>query len=228
MMRVAEAKLATTGRTLFLAALMLAVAAAVGAVRPSPVTLRAAPDLEAMLPQRFGEWRQAPIPDAILPRELDLKPGEAIAYRAYKDGAGRVITLVAAYGPPLGDSVRLHRPESCYVAQGFEIRSRSVAPMVLRGIDARIVRLVASSPTRDEAVSYWLRSGPEFVASPAAAQIQAFNGRPRLDGALVRASSSGRDDVLFELHQSFLADFAAALSPDARKILLGQSDETAS
>ncbi|MEQ1929099.1 MAG: exosortase C-terminal domain/associated protein EpsI [Parvularculaceae bacterium] len=227
-MRVAEAKLATTGRTLFLAALMLAVAAATGALKPAPQTPRAAPDLEAMLPQSFGEWREAPIPDAVLPRELDLKPGEAIAYRAYKDAAGRVVTLVAAYGPPLGDSVRLHRPESCYVAQGFEIRSRSVVPVILRGADARIVRLVASSPTRDEAVSYWLRSGPEFVASPAAAQFQAFNGRLHLDGALVRASSSGRDDVLFDLHQSFLADFAAALNPEARKVLLGQPDETES
>lgn len=221
MMRLAEARLATGARTLFVAALMLAVAAGTAAVRPRTLAPTATPDLEAMMPEAFGEWRRAPIPDAVLPKELELKPGEAIAYRAYRDSAGRLVTLVAAYGPPLGDSVRLHRPESCYVAQGFEVVSRQVSPMSLNGTAAEVVQLSASSPTRDEAVSYWLRSGDEFVTDPTVAQMQAFRGVRSADGALVRASTPGREASLFDLHARFLDEFASALGPDARRVLLG-------
>ncbi|NWG70781.1 MAG: EpsI family protein [Parvularculaceae bacterium] len=227
-MRVAEARLAAGPRTLFVAALMLAVAAGVASVKPRAPGHVAAPDLEALLPEAFGEWRAAPIPDAVLPKELDLTPGEAVAYRAYRDSAGRLVTLVVAYGPPLGDSVRLHRPESCYVAQGYEILERTIEALSLGGTRAEIVRLAASSPTRDETVSYWMRSGSDFVTHPAAAQFQAFRGLSHPDGALVRASSPGQDGALFDIQARFLAEFAAALGPEARRVLLGSREGAAS
>ncbi len=225
MMRASEARLAAGARTLFVSALMLAVAAGTALVRPITIEPPPAPDLESMLPEAFGEWRATAIPDTVLPRELELKPGEAVAYRAYRDSLGRVVTLVAAYGPPLGDSVRLHRPESCYVAQGFAILSRSVTPASLDGMEAQIIRLSTTSPTREEAVSYWLRSGSEFVTSPMLAQWQAFRGLRRLDGALVRVSAAGRQSSHFEMQAEFLREFAAALGPEGRRVLLGAPAE---
>jgi EpsI family protein len=107
------------------------------------------------------------------------------------------------------------------VAQGYEIKSRAVTPLRLLSAEARIVHLAASSPTRDEAVTYWLRSGADFVTSPTAAQLQTFRGRRNLDGALVRASTQGSDKALFEMQAQFLSEFAEALSPEARAVLLG-------
>jgi EpsI family protein len=222
-MREAEARLAVAARTLLVAALMMAVAAGTAAVKPKALPAAAPPDLDSLLPEAFGEWRRAAIPDAVLPQELDLAPGEAVAYRAYRDAAGRVITLVVAYGPPLGDSVRLHRPESCYVAQGYEIRKRTIATLSLNGGEAAVVRLAARSPTREEAVSYWLRSGASLVTGPASVQMQIFRGDSHLDGALVRVSSSGSDPFLFDLHAGFLTSFAAALGPEGRQVLLGEA-----
>lgn len=221
MMREAHARLATTARALVVAALMLAVAAGAASVMPAPSAAGPAPDLQSMLPEAFGEWSAAPIAEAVLPKEIDLKRGEAIAYRAYQDRAGRVVTLVAAYGPPLGDSVRLHRPESCYVAQGYRIAERTIAMLDLAGRRAAVIRLSAESPTRAETISYWLRSGEAFTADSTAAQLEVFRKRRNLDGALVRVSSQGRDALLLDLQAGFMRDFAAALDVEGRRLLLG-------
>ena len=158
-----------------------------------------------------------------------MEPGEAVVYRAYKDDLGRVITLVAAYGPPMGDSLRLHRPEKCYVAQGFSIESRERTKLQ-NGDDAiPIIHMMTESPTRKEAVSYWLRSGPEFVTGAADGQWINFRrglARP-LDGALIRVSSPGDDSRLLQLHEAFLKEFSQALSPEAARVLLGDQMQKA-
>ncbi|MEL7486131.1 MAG: exosortase C-terminal domain/associated protein EpsI, partial [Pseudomonadota bacterium] len=114
-------------RTIVVSAVMALVAAASAIVAPPSREIAAAPDLERLLPDAFGAWRRIPLQDTVLPPETNLSRGEAVAYRAYRDDLGRVVTLVAAYGPPLGDSVRLHRPEKCYAAQGFLVKERAVA-----------------------------------------------------------------------------------------------------
>jgi EpsI family protein len=225
MMRSNQARLAATRRTLVVAALMLAVAASTASLKPVARPTPTPPNLDALLPEAFADWRRAPLSDAVLPKEFELKPGEAVAYRAFRDEAGRLVMLVAAYGPPLGDSVRLHRPESCYVAQGFEILSRRVKALSLAGARAKIVGLKTKGPARDEVVTYWLRSGATFSADHSAMQFDILKSGTgqALDGALVRVSTPGRDDVLFDIHERFLSDFATALSPDAREILIGEA-----
>jgi EpsI family protein len=223
--RASESGLAMARRAIFLAALMLAAAASTAALKPASRPMVATPDLEALLPEAFAEWRRVPIADAVLPKELELGPGESVAYRAYADELGRIVTLVVAYGPPLGDSVRLHRPESCYVAQGFALRSRAVVRLDIPGVDVRAVHLGTDGPSHDEAVTYWLRSGMAFVTTPAAPQWLAFGagGERRLDGALVRASMRGDDAVLFDLQAKFLSAFAGALGPEGRAVFLGSA-----
>jgi EpsI family protein len=178
----------------------------------------AAPDLDAMLPDEFGVWRRAPLADAVLPPEATLGPGEAVAYRAYADDLGRILTLVAAYGPPLGDSVRLHRPETCYGAQGFAIKARDVGEAA--GIP--VVNLDAQSPSRREGVTYWLREGEGFSVRAADSQWRRLT-RGAADGALVRVSSVSAERPQFDLHEEFLVEFAAALSPEARRLLAGEA-----
>lgn len=206
-------------RSLFIAALMALAGAATAIVRPIENTAVAAPDLDALLPDEFGHWRRVPLAGAVLPAETKRGPGEAVAYRAYADDLGRLVTLVAAYGPPLGDSVRLHRPETCYGAQGYAIRTRTIAAAA--GVP--VVNLDVQSPARREAVTYWLREGDAFTVRAGDSQWRRLTRgwAPAPDGALVRVSSVSADRPQFDLNRDFIDDFTAALSPEARRLLLG-------
>ncbi|HNS85489.1 MAG TPA: EpsI family protein [Parvularculaceae bacterium] len=210
-------------RLLFAASLMLLTGVATATLKPAPSGAVIAPDLDAMLPDAFAGWRRIALSDAVLPAETELKEGEAVAYRAYRDELDRTVTLVVAYGPPLGDSVRLHRPEKCYVAQGFEILDQSRAALSAGARIVTIVNLDAQSPARREAVSYWLRDGDGFsgrAGENALRRLRAGLSRP-LDGALVRVSTINAEAPQFDLNEAFLVDFANALRPDARALLLG-------
>lgn len=215
-------------RTLFVAALMALAGVSTATLKPASDASAPAPDLDVMLPDAFGPWRRAPLSDAVLPQEVDLNAGEAVAYRAYEDDLGRVVTLVAAFGPPLGDSVRLHQPERCYVAQGFLIRERLISGVDFDGRAIPIVHLDAESPTRREAVTYWLREGAEFTtkASDRSWRRIARGFSPPVDGALLRLSTINAENPQFDLHREFLTEFAAALGPEARATLLGAEPAT--
>ena len=213
------------GRALFLAVLMGMVSIGVAILKPAPTANALAPDLEALLPDHFAGWTRMDQASAVLPPEATLGPGEAVAYRAYRDPAGRIVTLVAAYGPPLGDSVRLHRPESCYVAQGFSIRDREVRTVQLGAVAAPAVRLVAQQDRRIETVSYVMRDGNAFVSSAAGHGLlsltRAFESAS--DGILVRISTSGAGVGADGVHDDFLKAFGDALSPDARALMWATS-----
>lgn len=206
-----------------LALLMALTSLSAAMIAPAPAPLRPAPDLEALTPDAFGAWRRIAMTDAVLPAETALGDGEAVLYRAYEDAAGRIVTLVVAYGPPLGDSVRLHRPEACYVAQGFEILDRRVDGLTAGSTPIRLVRLSTENALRKEAVTYWLRAGDAFTVNAPHHQLLAF-GRGLdgpAEGALVRVSSPGANADA--LHDEFLAAFAEALTPSAREVFLGRS-----
>lgn len=206
----------------FIAALMALTGLATASLKPVRETVAAAPDLDALLPEEFGAWKRVAISQAVLPAESEPGPGEAVAYRAYSDDLGRVITLVAAYGPPRGDSVRLHRPEKCYVAQGFEILDRRESVVDARGRAVPIINLSTQSPSRHEAVSYWLRDGDAFTTRPIDTGWRRLkSGSGPSDGALLRVSSVYGENPQFDLHEKFLAAFSSALSPEAAAVLLG-------
>lgn len=203
-------------RAAFIMLLMLAVSIGAATVTPSPAKESyAAPALNDMLPDEFGEWRRMPLASPVLPQETELKAGEAVAYRAYRDRLGRVVTLVVAYGPPLGDSVRLHRPEVCYRAQGFDVESSAISMLGGSADDISVVHLQTRNTLRSEAVTYWLRYGARY--STANSLASALSGRS--DGALVRVSSTGRGATEFNMHKGFLRSFYDALEPSARELL---------
>ena len=209
-------------RAVFIGLLMLLVGIGVATLDQNTNGKVRAPALDALLPGNFEGWQEIELSAAILPAEVELSPGEAVAYRAYRDSIGRVVTLVVAYGPPLGDSVRLHRPEICYVAQGFSIVERHVARLHLEGGDASIVRMRTENTLRSEDVSYWLRDGDHYVTNAHGAQ--ALNFRRALSGpadsVLVRVSTTGKHAAPFGLHDRFLKGFSNALSPEARALLI--------
>ncbi len=192
-------------------------------VRPNAAPLAPAPDLAALTPKTFGVWTQVTLGSAVLPVESTLTDSEVVSYQAYTDDIGRVATLVMAYGPPLGDGVRLHRPETCYRAQGYAVSRREVSRLSVDGVTPALVHLDTRSGGRREAVSYWLRDGDKFITAVAQRQLSVLQRgfSPRADGALVRLSTSGEGRAAFELHRQFLTDFAAAMSPTLKALLIG-------
>lgn len=213
-------------RALFVAAVMVATALSTASLVPrAAVDVPVAPALGAHLPGQFADWRPIEISSIVLPPEGDLGPGEAVEYRAWRNRAGRVVTLVTAYGPPLGDSVRLHRPETCYRAQGYQVRARSVERLATVAGMTDIVRLKTEKALRRETVTYWLRDGDAYVTNAPAAQLLFFK-RGMMgpsDGALIRISSSGDASATRRLHDQFLKDFVEALSPEARALFMATS-----
>ena len=206
-------------RALF-AALVMGLAGLSSAVlEPRTGEIAEAPDLDALLPEIVGPWQRIALSSAVLPNETTLGPGEAVAYRAYRDDLGRVVTLVAAYGPPLGDSVRLHRPEACYVAQGYLIEQRDRSNLVATKHEIPVVHLDTRSPERNEAVTYWLRDGDSFTTSSKETQFIRGLSAP-LDGALIRVSTQSGAEPYFNLHKEFLADFADALSAEGQALFI--------
>jgi EpsI family protein len=206
-------------RSLFASLVMVLVAAGTAAVKPAAPKNARAPDLAAMAPMAFGGWTAAPLGDLVAPQEGDTTNA---LYRAYADRYGRIVTLVLAYGPPQGDAVRLHRPEICYVSQGYAVALRGVASAGA----APVVELAAANHARREAVSYVLRDGKAFTTHSADAQLNALRdlGGAPADGALLRVSSNGDAPSQFELNRRFIEDFAAAAPEDLRALLFGDAD----
>lgn len=213
-------------RTFYIALMMGLAALGAAALVPSQTTPDRAPDLEALLPGAFGEWAPVPIAAVVLPAQAEPGPGEATAYRAWRDRAGRVITLVAAYGPPLGDSVRLHRPETCYRAQGYSVANRRTRTLEAGVGQPALITIDTQKALRREAVTYWLREGDNYVLNAPGHELSFLTGggaKEARDGALVRISSRGAARDAISLHDQFLTDFAAALSPEARALLMAPS-----
>jgi EpsI family protein len=225
----------------YLAALAAMLAAAALSVALAPAkrdVAHAAFDLDALVPAQIGAWRQvraAVTPVDLTPRrdEADRRttddPYDQTVMRTYARADGATVMLALAYGARQRQEVKIHRPELCYVAQGFAVAYRDAAPM--RFADGRAViatRLVARSDRRIEPVTYWIRIGDEIARGALDARLailrEGLKGRIP-DGILVRVSSAHAPgdagaERAYENHRDFLGALLGALEPGARTILL--------
>jgi EpsI family protein len=205
---------------------MLAVAALSQFARP--VAMPAATPLAQSLPERFGSWRvdpdHAPIaPTPNVQEDLDRIYDEIVS-RTYVDDTGRRVMLVLAYGGDQSDSMKAHRQEVCYTAQGFEVRNVVSTRLALDGgHTAPVVRMHARKGARSEPVSYWLTMGEHIVLGRAErllVQIRyGLTGRIP-DGLLVRVSSLDADaQAAYATQDDFVRQLIGVVSPEVRKRL---------
>jgi EpsI family protein len=130
--------------------------------------------------------------------------------------------------------VKIHRPDLCYVSQGFKVKSLTsvrfddiAAP---NGESVVGKHMLAKAPLYEEAVSYWMRIGTLFSEDAVDTRMQilreGLQGRVP-DGILVRASmrmpSGEQLDTTWPLLDSFLADLVKAVPKPARQMLLGRA-----
>lgn len=207
------------------------VAAAAGAevLRPRHrVALLGDRKLETLIPKSFGAWEARESDGLVTPQSED-----SLAARLYNQSVGRtyagpdnsLVMLLIAYGNTQSDTLQLHRPEICYPAFGFAITENRAARFdVGNGAQIPGRNLVASSPGRDERISYWTRLG-EYLPTSNTEQRQ-MKFRTALagiipDGVLVRISNTLPDDEQgFGVNERFAADLLRAVPADVRPALV--------
>jgi EpsI family protein len=200
-------------------------------------------DLDTLVPAELGGWREVrsavPQVDLTPRREGDEherttdEPYDQTIMRTYARADGATIMLALAYGSRQRQEVKIHRPELCYLAQGFAVGRRGAAPIVFE--DGRAVtatRLVARSDRRVEPITYWIRIGEEITRSALDSRLailrEGLRGRIP-DGILVRVSSAHAPsdpatERAYENQDDFLRALVGALEPRARRILLADAN----
>lgn len=194
---------------------------------PHIVTATKSDSLENIVPKSFGQWREVPSPYLQVdlsvndPTDRDTdRPYDDILSRTYVNSQGQQVMLALAYAREQMQDVKIHLPEVCYTAQGFNLLSRTRASFAFDQGQARGYTFLARNKGRMEAVSYWVRIGGAFPDGALATRAHIFKdgmaGKID-DGILVRASSLVGDTAqaagAYELQQAFLRDLEQTLRP---------------
>jgi EpsI family protein len=193
--------------------------------------------LEDTIPKSFGDWTTRPLSlihvdlteaKAISdPTKGDRPTYDEILSRTYVNSAGQVIMLSLAYGRRQSQELRIHRPELCYTAQGYEVTDLGISDVMLApGVKSAAKTLMTSSRGRIEPVTYWIRIGNRITIDPWKTRgevlRQGLQGYVP-DGMLVRVSSlvsdAGKANDGFELQKRFIADFYQALDADSKYLI---------
>jgi EpsI family protein len=218
-------------RTIVLLVMMLGASFASIALTPtkrlSDSTQRI--DLESVIPLAFADWKHDPSVTPIKPtpeqKETIDQIYDQIVTRTYIDSQGRRVMLSVAYGSAQTRSMRAHRQEVCYAAQGFQINQLQDSILNISGVQVPVTRMVAVQGGRIEPVTYWFTMGDSLVRSYVDRQIAqlkyAFSGFIP-DGYLFRVSTIGLDvDDAYVSQLEFSSQFMNAVTPELRKKLLG-------
>jgi len=217
---------------------MAATAAASMLLQPRAIPVNEGPPFAQVVPRQFGDWREVEIaatqvdPANGAGRDPNVDhPYDDVLMRAYANSHGEVVLLALAYGRNQRQEVKIHRPDVCYTAQGFELVSRSRVDLPIADTAGRHIpgtRMLVKAPGRIEAVSYWIRVGDVYTDNAWSIRYHIFaegiKGRA-LDGVLVRASQivsraglgSARQ---FDLQEHFLAELVQAIPAPARRLLV--------
>ena len=220
-------------RMLIVGGLMLGTVVVAHAMKPTHATDEGAPPVELanLVPLRFGDWHidETSVPIA-LPPELEAQQKEVydqMLVRTYVDRNGERIMLTIAYGNNQSQNLQVHRPEVCYTALGFELRSqRKTSLGGVPGVSPiPAMQLVAVQSTRNEPITYWIRVGDEVVRGNVELGFaRLFYGlRGYLaDGLLFRVSNiTPRNEEGFALQQRFVRDLLVSVKSKERRFLVG-------
>ena len=188
-------------------------------------------DYEGLVPSRFGEWTQLPlqqgqIVDPGLAETISRFYSQTVT-RAYLDEAQHLVMLSLAYGEVQSDAMRVHLPEVCYTAQGFEVKSLGERSLQLDGRTIPLSLAAAVQAQREEMIAYFVRIGDNVVGRGLRrklAQMEySLNGMIP-DGLLLRVSSFGRDvEGAFGLHRGFITQLFEAAGPLQRQAIFGKT-----
>jgi len=186
-------------------------------------------NLERLVPQSFGDWKLdasiVPIPPSPdVQANLD-KLYDQMINRTYVNSRGQRIMLSIAYGGDQSDSLKAHRQEVCYSAQGFAIVELLQGRFDFSGRHIPVARLLAVKGGRSEPVTYWFTMGDHVVMSRLGrllVQLKYGLQGEIPDGMLVRVSNLSADSrASYAAHAGFLDALLGALDPRTMARLAG-------
>lgn len=190
--------------------------------------------LQAMIPEQFGDWREAPQGHVTMvnPQQQDLlgKLYSQILTRAYVNSSGYRIMISLAYGNDQRErgSLQAHKPEVCYPAQGFVIEKSEAGLLATSFGDIPVRRLFATMGPRQEPLTYWFTVGDTAVRGRLQKRLVDLRyGLTGLipDGILFRVSSIDADQSrAYQLQDQFINQLLQTVSPADRRRLSGLGD----
>jgi EpsI family protein len=226
-------------KSLVLALLMMA--AAIGAVyaKPKMQAGKVAPLLENIVPREFGDWREQSSSNQQVSLSTDGErsqdqPYDQVLSRTYVNANGEQVMLALAYAKEQKQDVKIHRPEVCYVAQGYTLLSKQDTTIFLSPSipTALSKRLLTRREGRIETVSYWVRVGNQYPRGGLDARMVIFRDGIKGkvdDGILVRSSiiipNEAGAEAAFEKQERFLADLARTVALTAPGVLTPIANE---
>ena len=217
--------------------LLLVLTALVGPhLRPTVRVADSMPavDLEKMIPDQFGVWHkeQGQLEQIVSPdREVLLaKIYNQTLTRAYLDSHANRIMLSIAYGGDQSDEMKIHRPEVCYAAQGFQVLREKIDTLSTQFGTIPVKRLITVQGSRNEPVTYWIRVGDKPIVLKGLQQKLAemrygLTGKVP-DGMLVRVSSISADEKeAYRSQDDYIRSMLAAMSKQDRTRIAGRLED---
>ena len=214
---------------------LLASAAAAHLLTPVLHATHVVGSLEKGVPTEFGDWRQVPTTSAQAylstgddGRALSDQIYDQVVMRSYVNSAGQQVMLALAYAKEQRQEVKLHLPEICYPAQGYQVLSLTPTALALTdGAPVPGKHMLASGAGRTEAVTYWTRVGEGYPQGGLAMRMHIFRDglAGKVDDAiLVRASTVVRDEreapAAYALQQQFLRALVAATDAGGQALVV--------
>lgn len=211
---------------------MIAALTSAEVLRPTKKIADSGPkvDLEAMIPNNFGEWHVVnqgamAITNPQQREVLDRIYSQTLS-RTYANAQGYRIMLSIAYGDNQHDAVQLHYPEVCYPAQGFQLVSNTKGTLRVSAGTIPVRRLETMlGQQRPEPITYWTMIGSDATLGGIEKKIaeMKYGLRGEIpDGLLFRVSAIDHSSPnAYGLHQQFVESLLGAVTPDARKKLSG-------
>lgn len=215
------------GAIVFATALMVAGAGAAVAFTPKRMMAdeKAPIKLEAIIPTAFAGWTvdtsMTPVlPDPTVQNKLDQLYSQTLN-KTFVNAQGQKVMLSIAYGRNQNsESTAAHRPEFCYVSQGFSIHSFGQNQLKLPTHDIKVIRLQAAAGPRIEPITYWVTLSDEASVPGLDRKLTQLRYGLQgmiVDGMLVRVSSLADSSTPvdkrpdYKLHDDFVSALEKAV-----------------
>lgn len=185
-------------------------------------------DLKSMIPSQFADWRidEQTVPLQVDPHTLEVMSqiySQTLA-RTYINPKGERIMLSIAYGGDQSESMKVHKPEVCYPANGFRVEKLAAGIFDTGFGNIPVKRMLATQGNRVEPIIYWITVGDTVAVNGIdwkLAQLKYGLTGKVPDGLIFRVSSLGDEASAYPVQETFIRVLLVALTPENRKRLIG-------
>lgn len=188
-------------------------------------------NLDGLIPNELPGWREdkyiVPVQVSEGLKETLAKTYDQVITKTYYNSQGYRVMLSIAYGKSQTKALQVHKPETCYSAQGFMITDVNNLTLNLFSRTIKTRRVIASQGNRIEPITYWIRYADKTTYGGIEQTINrvTYGLKGTLpDGLLFRVSSIDNDKShAYKEQLAFINDLMGHLNEDEKSFLMGKS-----